>query len=109
MEVLSDNGPQFIGQSFKDFQNEYNFEWNSSSPGYQQSNGMAESAIKVAKRILRQSDPEQALMIYNSSPIAATGYSPAQLLMGRQIRTNLPQSAHFSEPKWHEFKDTCDT
>ena len=103
MEVLSDNGPQFIGQSFKDFQNEYNFEWNSSSPGYQQSNGMAESAIKVAKRILRQSDPEQALMIYNSSPIAATGYSPAQLLMGRQIRTNLPQSAHFSEPKWPEF------
>ena len=36
---------------FKNFKHEYNFKWNSSSPGYQQSNGMAESAVKVAKKI----------------------------------------------------------
>ena len=105
IEVLSDNGPQFIGQSFKDFKRDYNFEWNSSSPGYQQSNGMAESAVKVGKRILRQDDPEKALMIYNATPIAATGYSPAQLLMGRKIRTNIPQNAHFTEPKWPDFEE----
>ena len=69
---------------------------------------MAESAVKVAKKILRQSDPEKALMIYNATPIAATGYSPAQLLMGRKIRTNLPQNAHFSEPKWPEFDEISD-
>ena len=46
-----------------------------------QANDEAESAIKVAKRILKQPDIFVALMAYCSTSITATGESLAELLM----------------------------
>lgn len=43
--VMSDNGPQFSSQSFKEFAGTYGFEHVTSSPLYLQSNGKAEKGV----------------------------------------------------------------
>ena len=40
-----------------------------------------------------------ALMIHRSTPTTATGYSPAELAMGRRIRSTLPTLPRNLEPK----------
>ena len=52
------------------------------------------------KSILKQSDPFIALMAYRATPLAATGYSPSQLLMGRSIRTIVPTIQRNLAPCW---------
>ena len=88
--VISDNGGQFDSTAFTDFAESYGFCHETSSPKFQQSNGEVESAVQIAKSILRQPDPQLALMTYRSTPVAATGHSPSELMMGCRIRTTLP-------------------
>lgn len=99
-EVMSDNGSQFTSEEFRLFAEEYQFKQTFSSPHYPQSNGAAESAVKTAKRILKQDDVFKALMAYRSTPIEATGVSPAELLLGRKIRTCVPILPKSLMPEW---------
>ena len=49
------------------------------------SNGEVERAVQTAKSILKKDkDQAKALLAYRSTPLAC-GYSPAQLLMGRNL------------------------
>ena len=100
--VVSDNGPCFSSQFFKDFANEWDFESITSSPLYPQSNGEAENAVRIAKTMLKQQDLQLALLTHRATPIPALGYSPAQLLMGRHIRSTLPMPQETLKPKWPE-------
>ena len=88
--IVSDNGPQFDSQRFKEFTEEYDLIHITSSPHFPQANGLAESAVKIAKKLLKQKSLNVALMNYRSTVHSATGVSPAVALMGRQIRTKVP-------------------
>lgn len=97
--VRSDNGRQFDSFEFRKFAEEYNFKWISSSPKYPQSNGLAESGVKLMKNILKKNeDPHLGLLAYRNTPLEC-GASPAQLLMGRNLRETLPVTNIYLQPK----------
>ncbi|KAJ8332676.1 hypothetical protein SKAU_G00424650 [Synaphobranchus kaupii] len=96
--VVTDNGPQFSGGDMKVFAADYGFDHVTSSPRYPQSNGEAKRAVQTVKNLLkRAADPYRALLAYRATPLS-NGYSPAQLLMGRRLRTTLPTFPAALEP-----------
>uniref|UniRef100_A0A3P9IKJ4 Gypsy retrotransposon integrase-like protein 1 n=1 Tax=Oryzias latipes TaxID=8090 RepID=A0A3P9IKJ4_ORYLA len=98
-EVRTDNGPQFSSEHFRKFVRCWNFKHVTSSPHFPQSNGEAERAVRTVKNLLKKSgDPYLALMAYRSAPLA-NGYSPAELLMGRRIRTTVPMISSQLNPE----------
>lgn len=72
---------------------EWGFQHTSSSPNYPSSNRLAESSVKIVKALMKKNhegkaDFQRSPMIYRSAPLQ-NGLSPAQMLMGQRIRTNL--------------------
>lgn len=87
--VLSDNGPQYACGEFASFAAEYGFSHVTSSPHYHRANGAAERGVQTIKNMLKkESDPYLALLAYRTSPQFGL-YSPAELLMGRKLRTTV--------------------
>ena len=92
--LISDNGPQFASAEFAQFSKTWDFEHRTSSPEHPQSNGMAESAVKTAKRLLQKAavagtDFQMALLDYRNTPSQGMDLSPQQRFMNRRSRTNL--------------------
>ena len=98
-EVISDNGPQFSSELFAEFARSYGFSHIPVDPGMPQSNGAAERAVETAKSLLATPDPWMAIMIYRDTLVAATGFSPAQLMLGRHMRSNLPAHPTTLKPR----------
>lgn len=100
--VFSDNGPQFQkidSSEFFKFSQDWGFHHKTSSPKFPQSNGFVESAVKIIKRSMKKTDDAyRALQSYRATPLE-NGYSPAELLMGRRIRTSLPTVGSRLNPK----------
>lgn len=89
-EMVSDNMP-FNSFSFNEFAIKYGIKVTTSSPRYPKSNGQAESGVKIAKQFLRKGcDLDISLLNYRNTEIVGVGLSPAQLLMGRKLKTKLP-------------------
>lgn len=101
---MSDNGPPFNSHEFRRFSEDYEFGHITSSPGYPQSNGKAENAVKQIKRLLEKtgetkSDPYLALLELRNIPTEGINSSPVQRLMGRRTRTKLPTHSSLLVPE----------
>lgn len=97
--VISDNGPQYSATSFKEFANLYDFTHTTSSPLFPQANGAADRAVRTIKDFLNKSDdPYLAILAYRSTPLE-NGYSPAELLMGRKLRTTISTTLQAMKPQ----------
>ena len=106
--VISDNGPQFSSRDFSLFSKSYGFTHSTSSPKHPQGNGEAERAVRTVKSLLRKSeDPFLALMAYRATPLR-NGYSPAELLMGRKLRTTVPITTDLLHPKLPDYSLVVD-
>ena len=108
-QLVSDNGPQFSSEKFENFAKTYDFEHLTSSPGYPQSNGKAESGVKVAKQLLKKAkdsgrDQYLAILDYRNTPTQGVNSSPAQRMLNRRTRTLLPTAASLLEPRHVDIK-----
>ena len=62
--------------------------------------------MQTVKSLLEKSkDPFMALLSYRSTPLPWCGRSPAELLMGRNIRSTLPLTTESLVPHWPYLED----
>ena len=71
---ISDNGPHFSSEEFKAFRHKWQFEHKTSSPGYHQSNGKAEQAVRAAKTLMKEAkkagtDPHLSHLSHRNTPV----------------------------------------
>ena len=99
--LVSENGPQYASREMQEFAESYGFKHVTSSPHFPQSNGMAERSVKTVKSLLEQSsDPYMAILSYRATPLPWCNLSPAELLIGRRLKTDIPQPWKAFTPEW---------
>ena len=104
--MISDNAPQFACEKFSNFAKyKWGFEHRSGSPGHQQTNGKAEAAVKEAKHLPQKAKASRgdlylAVLAQQNTPTESVGTSPAQLLLGRQCKTQLPTTKELPKPHY---------
>ncbi|XP_067945100.1 uncharacterized protein [Watersipora subatra] len=101
--VRSDNGRCYDSDEFRNFAASHGFQLVTSSPRYPQSNGLAEGAVKIVKKLwLKNEDKIEVLSVYRTTPLS-TGYSPSELMFGRAVRSTfgLPR---FCQVDYEEFE-----
>ncbi|KAL0151515.1 hypothetical protein M9458_053167, partial [Cirrhinus mrigala] len=101
-ELVCDHVP-FASYEMKKFAVEWGIKVTHSSPAYPQSNGLVERTIKTVKQVLKKAEQSRvdhhlALLWLKNTPIIGTSYSPAQVLMGRVLRSTLPVSSEVLRP-----------
>lgn len=88
--VVTDNGPQFVATEFGQFAVSYGFRHVTVSPRQPQDNGEVERMVQTVKHLLLKSkDAHLVLLAYRSTP-GILGVSPAEIIMGRRLRTRVP-------------------
>ena len=82
--------------------------WSESIPTYAQSNGHAEASVKAVKHLVLKAAPSgdlaseeflQGLLELRNTP-DATGFSPAQVVFGHQLRTLVAARRFSFQPRW---------
>jgi len=101
--IVSDNATTFMSQEFQHWCHERGITHLTGAPYHPATNGTAERLVQTFKQAMKKSTlpPRRAvhefLMQYRRTP-TSSGYSPSELLNGRQIRsqidTLLPSPAH---------------
>uniref|UniRef100_H3AQ55 Gypsy retrotransposon integrase-like protein 1 n=1 Tax=Latimeria chalumnae TaxID=7897 RepID=H3AQ55_LATCH len=82
--VITDNGPSFVSGEFENFLKKNGIKHVRTSQYHPASNGLAERAVRTFKEGVRK------MMGGNLEiKVTTTGISPAQLLMGQQLRMHL--------------------
>ena len=86
------------------FCKKWEFYHTTSLPYHHQSNGKAESAVKIAKRLLKKATQDKkdinlAILEWRNTPTEGGCYSPAQKLQSRRTRTLLPTAEQLLYPE----------
>ena len=116
--IVTDNGPQFCSQEFKEFLKVNGIQHAFSAPYHPATNGEAERFVQTFKHSMKCKQANSAnifssiskfLLAYRSTVHATTGMSPSTLLMGRRIRTKLDliyPSYHSQQERkgWEQLK-----
>ena len=111
-----DNGPQYTAKRFRDFLQRWDVQIKPSTPHYPQSNGHAEVTVKAVKHLIAKcsesgdldnDDFAMGLLELRNTP-RADGRSPAQILFGHSLRSNIPVH-HSAFAKEHQkAMEECD-
>lgn len=101
-ELVSDHVP-FASREMREFARSWGIKLIHSSPGYLQSNGLAEKMVHTVKHAMTKAkqmgtDPHLALLSLTNTPVTGTEFSPAQVLMGRVLQSTLPSSTAVLQP-----------
>ena len=101
-DMITDNGPQYSSDQFAAFTREWEFQHTTSSQLHSQSNGKAESAVKIAKNLVKKAkrenkDLQMALLEWRNTP-DINNLSPTQKLMSRRTRTTIPTAEALLKP-----------
>ncbi|KAJ8713190.1 hypothetical protein PYW08_008494 [Mythimna loreyi] len=123
--IVSDNGTAFTSFEFRNFCLKNGID-HMTSPAYNpQSNGQAESYVKIVKKAIKscithsrnKSDCKikilKYLFDYRNSVHSVTGFSPAELVFGRKLRSRLdlinpkPPSASFTSLTDNVYRQQC--
>ena len=95
-KVVTDNGSSFTSEEFRTFMSDNGIVHVTSAPYHPSSNGLAERAVQTVKQGLKrtpgtsmQERLSKVLFTYRITPQSTTGTPPAELLMGRRIRSRL--------------------
>ena len=93
-QLVSDNGPQLTSAEFEGFLKRNGVRHILTAPYKPSTNGAAERAVGSLKGFLKATKGSHTnlpnfLMAYRNTPQATTGRSPAELMLGRQLRTRL--------------------
>ncbi|XP_064475661.1 uncharacterized protein K02A2.6-like [Ornithodoros turicata] len=114
-----DNGPAFVSSEYKAFLKRNRIKQLLIPPYHPASNGAAERVVQTVKAKLKKSvagdfktQIARFLLHYRSQPHAVTGLSPAELLVGRKLKTaldclqpNLRENVVYHQLKqklWHD-------
>ena len=98
IELVSDNGPQFCSKEFENFVVHLGIRHKRGAPYHPATNGLAERFVQTVKGALRASISEgldiqyrldRFLLAYRNAAHSTTGESPADLMLGRPLRTRL--------------------
>ncbi len=94
--IVSDNGTCFVSAEFQQFLKQHGIRQITSAPYHPASNGLAERAVQIVKKGLRKINQgdiyvrlSRILFSYRTAPQTTTGISPAELLLGRRLRSRL--------------------
>ncbi|XP_038046793.1 uncharacterized protein K02A2.6-like [Patiria miniata] len=112
-EIISDNGPQFVGAPYQDMCASWGISHITSSPRYPQSNGFVERAVRTVKTLIKRcqkskQNVDKALLNLRATPIDSKLPSPAEILFGRPPCTSLPSRRPYTEARHEEMKDAHD-
>ena len=95
-QLVTDNGPSFTSEEFRQFMSTNGVRHICVSPHHPSSNGQAERAVQTFKLGMRKlkegtltTKVTRFLLNYRTTPHTTTGQTPAELLLGRQLRTRL--------------------
>lgn len=102
-EIIADNNP-FNSFECHEYFKVKDITLITSSPHYPRSNGMAEKAVHIAKKLLIKAkednvDYRDFLLSHNNTCISGLQFSPSQILNSRRVRTLVPTKEVHLESK----------
>ena len=103
-EIATDCGKNFDCKEFSQFCQKKQIKQTKSSRHHHQSNGKAESAVKIAKAILRKTENSalnsyEALLDQRSTPTVDMTTSLAQRFLHLRLKTEIPMKATLLTPE----------